>query len=34
MVSYPAGTPHQWVVDNPEHPETHIAIQTRKMKEQ
>ena len=28
MVSYPAGTPHQWIVG--EHPETHIAIQTRK----
>jgi mannose-6-phosphate isomerase-like protein (cupin superfamily) len=30
MVSYPAGTPHQWIVDNPDHPETHIAIQTRR----
>jgi mannose-6-phosphate isomerase-like protein (cupin superfamily) len=34
MVSYPAGTPHQWIVDNPQKPETHIAIQTRKVKAQ
>jgi uncharacterized cupin superfamily protein len=34
MMSYPAGTPHQWLVDNPDHPETHIAIQTRKVKAQ
>ena len=32
MVSYPAGTPHQWIIDNPDRPETHIAIQTRKVK--
>lgn len=30
MVSFPAGTPHQWIVDNPLKLETHIAIQTRK----
>jgi len=30
MISYPAGTPHQWIVDNPQKLETHIAIQTRK----
>jgi len=32
MVSYPAGTPHQWIIENPAKPETHIAIQTRKVK--
>ena len=30
MVSFPAGTPHQWIIENPEKLETHIAIQTRK----